>query len=72
MTKEKTVLKGKEWHDYLDKHGFKNIIEHWNAQMILYSGVTWKHENILKLGDYYFVFKIRRGYKNISALKRLL
>ena len=63
----KTVLKGKEWNDYLKKHNIRQI-----GQMELYSGVTWNFQSIYKIGKYFFTFSIKRGYTNISALKRLL
>ena len=68
----RNVLKGEEWHQYLLNNNFDKIIKHWDAQMKLYSGVTYKHEAILKIGDYYFVLKFRKGYKNIASLKKLL
>ena len=71
--KNKNVLKGTEWFDYLKAHKFLEISrEPINGQLKLYSGVTYKYQNILKLGDYYFVMSIRKGYKNITALKRLM
>jgi hypothetical protein len=67
----KNVLKGTEWRDHLIKHKFLEIArDPINGQLKLYSGVTYKHQNIQKLGDYYFVMSIRKGFKNISSLKR--
>lgn len=68
----KTVLKGKEWTEYLLAHNFKEIARSINGQAQLYSGVTWKYHAIYKIGDYYFTFAYTRGYKNISSLKKQL
>ena len=74
MQVTKTVLKGKEWAEYLRSQDFHKIITRWDAQITLYSGVTYNHHNILKIGDYYFALgcRLKRGYKNISSLKKLL
>ena len=69
--KKKTHLKGKDWVDYLVLCDYRNIIQQWDAQMKLYSGVTYKHQNINKIGKYYFVFGILGGYQNVSSLKKL-
>jgi len=68
MKDKKTVLKGKEWEDYIS-------ITHDISKMgitDLYSGVTHKYQSIYKVGEYYFIFAFKRGYKNISTLKRLI
>ena len=69
MKDKKTVLKGKEWNGYFRRHtvdvGKMGIME-------LYSGVTHKYQSIYKVGEYYFIFAFKRGYKNISTLKRLI
>lgn len=63
---EKTVLKGKEWQAYMIKHKMTQL-----DQLKLYC-CTHNYEAIYKLVDYYFCFAIRRGYKNITSLKRLI
>lgn len=63
----KNVLIGSEWTKYLKKHKLTS-----KKQMELYSGVTWKYIPIYKIEDYYFSMTIRRGYKNITSLKRLI
>jgi len=62
----KNVLKGDEWFDHLTKHELNK-----QTQMSLYS-CTHKYTAIYKLGGYYFSFGIRRGYRNLSSLKKLL
>ena len=69
---KQNVLKGADWHDYLVLCDYPKIIQRWDAQIKLYSGVTYKHENINKIGEYYFVFGTLGGYKNVSSLKKLL
>jgi hypothetical protein len=72
MEKQSQVLIGQEWLDYLKARDFLKLSCSFDGQTKLYSGVTFKYIPIYKLGDYYFCMKIRRGYRNISALKRLI
>lgn len=61
-----TVLKGKQWKEYLSEH---NLLQ--KEQMELYI-CTYNHTAIYKIGEYYFSLEIRRGYKNLTSLKRLV
>ncbi len=64
--KNKNVLTGKDWKKYLKMNGLMSM-----GQMELYS-CTWNYTPIYHIGDYYFAFGMYRGYKNLSALKRLV
>ena len=61
-----TVLKGKAWAEYLKVNDMAS-----KGQMELYR-FTHNYTACYKIGDYYFCFRIRRGYKNPAALKRLI
>lgn len=60
------VLKGMDWHKHLINNQFES-----KKQEELYN-CTHNFTAIYKLGDYYFCFGISRGYKNLTALKRLV
>ena len=62
----KNVLKGSEWNDHIIKH---DLIK--KDQMDLYV-CTHRFTPIYKIGGYFFIFKIIRGYKNITSLKKLI
>jgi len=62
----KTVIKGKEWYNYLQDKYIRKM-----KYMELYKG-TYKHTQIFKIGEYYFTFGIKAGYKNLASLKKLL
>jgi len=62
----KTVLIGREWNKFLVENKLTE-----KEQMDLYR-CTHNYTAIYKLGDYFFSFRIPRGYKNLTALKRLL
>ena len=66
MSKEKTVLKGEEWHQFLIDNKFTKRL-----QLEIYN-CTYKHQAIYLLNGYYFSFGITRGYTNLPSLKRLL
>jgi len=66
MNDKKTVLKGKEWHEYLEYHNFDVL-----SYMKVYHS-TYNYNQIYKVGKYHFCFAFTRGYKNISTLKRLI
>jgi len=66
MGKEKRVLKGAEWHNFLKENQFTKRL-----QMELYR-CTHNYEAIYFLNGYYFSFSIKRGYKNLTSLKRLV
>tara|TARA_Y100000310_G_C20682689_1_gene816946 strand:+ start:2452 stop:2643 length:192 start_codon:yes stop_codon:yes gene_type:complete len=61
-----TVLKGKEWNLYLEKNKIEN-----KSYMQLYC-CTHNYCQIFKIGEYYFSFKIKKGYKNLASLKKLV
>lgn len=63
---DKSVLKGKEWAQYLIDNGMKS-----KSQMDVYA-FTHNYTPCYKIGEYYFCFKIIRGYKNPASLKRLV
>ena len=60
----KTVLKGKEWNEYINKNVQRDYLKAYVC--------THKYTQIYKAGEYYYSFGILRGYKNITSLKRLL
>jgi len=60
------VIKGKEWKSYMEENDLLR-----KKQEEIYV-CTHNYTPIYKLNDYYFSFNILRGYKNLSALKRLL
>ena len=62
----KNVLKNDEWFDHLTKHNLQD-----QTQLSLYN-CTHRYTAIYKLGGYYFTFGMRRGYRNLTALKRLI
>jgi len=62
----KTVLKNKEWSKYLKDNNFNNL-----SQLELYNS-TYNYIAIYKINEYFFCFNIKRGYKNISSLKKLI
>ena len=62
----KTVLSGKEWNKYLTDNNLTD-----KDQMELYR-CTHNYTAIYKIGEYFFCFRIRKGYKNLAALKRLV
>lgn len=66
MKTEPTVLKGKEWHDHLTEHDLGS-----KKQMDLYC-CTHKWTAIYEIGGYFFCMGIKRGYKNLTSLKRLV
>ena len=60
----KTVLKDKEWNEYLNKNVSRDYLKAYAC--------THKYTQIFKAGDYYYCFNILRGYKNLTSLKKLL
>lgn len=60
----KTILKGSEWFAYLESNDWKSI-----PYLSMYNS-TYKHVQVFKVGVYYFTFGIKKGYKNLSSLKR--
>ena len=64
--KNKPVLKGKEWNKYLEIVKIKEI-----PYMKVYHS-TYNYNQIYKVGEYHFYFAFTRGYKNLSALRRLI
>jgi len=62
----KTVLKGNDWNKYLIENSFGNL-----SQLELYR-CTHNYTPIYKIGKYYFSFNIKRGYTNISSLKKII
>ena len=60
------VIKGKEWNEYLHRHELGN-----QNQEDIYVA-SHNHTAIYRIGEYYFSFSKRNGYKNLSSLKRLL
>jgi len=61
-----TVFKGLAWKGYMTVKGLskKKIEEIYIC--------SHKYNNIYKIGDYHFCFNIRRGYKNLTSLKRVI
>ena len=66
MNNIKTVLKGDAWHHHLKKNKLTSRL-----QLEIYYG-TYNHQAIYRLGGYYFVFGIHRGYTNVASLKGLI
>lgn len=60
----KTVLSGEEWKSYLVKKGMAN-----KSYMETYHS-TYNYKQIFKVGDYFFCMSIKKGYLNISSLKK--
>ncbi len=61
---KKTVLKGKEWSNYLKTNSTNNYLKAYVC--------TYNYTQIYKAGEYYFSFNIAKGYKNLSSLKKLV
>ena len=66
MNNNKTVLKGKEWHNYIKENNI-NKLNYLSSYVC-----TYNYTQLHKIGDYYFCFAIKRGYKNLASLKRLV
>ena len=60
------VLKNKTWQKYLKNNNFTSM-----DYLELYI-CTYNYTQIYKIKEYYFTFGIKRGYKNISSLKKLI
>ena len=66
MNNIKTVLKGKEWNNYIKENNFSNL------SYIDSYVCTHNYTQLHKIGNYYFCFSIKRGYKNLASLKKLV
>lgn len=68
LDKLPNVLKHPIWREFLKMHGDNGTS---SKQEDLYR-CTYKRTPIYRVGSYYFCFKISKGYRNLTALKRLL
>lgn len=70
ISKLPNILYPPIWGKFLKMH-IDNEPKVVDPQLLRYR-CTYKHTAIYKAGTYYYCFGIRRGYRNLSALKRLL
>jgi len=65
-TQNEKILKGIEWNNYLNENNMIN-----KSQLELYK-CTHNYTPIYKIGEYFFSFGMKKGYKNLSSLKKLI
>lgn len=63
---EKKTMSGKDWIKFLESNGIRE-----KRQEEVYVE-TYNYTEIYRVNGYYFTFKKRKGYRNLTQLKREL